>query len=120
MCILDLSKVLMYEFYYDYVKNKYDKKSELLFTNTDSLKLNFNTEIKTKDVYEDFSSDKDIFDFSNYSTKSNYYENSKKLVIEKMKDETRGLTIEEFVGLKPKMCSFLVGNNKHKKSKYTQ
>ena len=54
MCILDLSKVLMYKIRYDYIKNKYDNKSKLLFANTDSLMY----EIKTEDVYEDFSSDK--------------------------------------------------------------
>ena len=75
------------------------------------------TEIKTEGVYEDFSSDKEIFDFSNYSTKSKYYDDSNKLVIGKMKDETGGLATEEFVGLKVKMYSFLVGNSKHKKSK---
>ena len=37
MCILELSKVLMYEFLYDYIKNKYDNKSKLLFTETDSI-----------------------------------------------------------------------------------
>ena len=57
-------------------------------------------EIKTEDVY---SSNKEIFDFSNYSTKSKYYDNSNKLAIGKMKDETGGVAIEEFVGLKPKM-----------------
>ena len=74
MCILELSKILMYEFHYDYSKNKYDNKSRLLFTVTDSLMY----EIKTEDVYEDFSSDKEMFDFSNYSTKLKYYDNSNK------------------------------------------
>ena len=60
-------------------------------------------EIKTEDVYEDFSSDKEIFDFSNFSTKSKYYDNSNKLVIEEMKDEIAGVAIKELVGLKPKM-----------------
>ena len=46
MCILDLSKVLIYEFHFDYIKNKYDNKSKLLFTDTDSLMY----EIKTEDV----------------------------------------------------------------------
>ena len=99
MCILELSKVLMYEFHYDYIKNKYDNKSKLLFPDTDSLTY----EIKTEDVYEDFSSDKEMFDFSNYVTKSKYCDNSNKLVISEMKDETGGIAIEEFFGLKPKM-----------------
>ena len=47
MCILELSKVLMYEFHYEYIKNKYDNKSKLLFTGTDSLMY----EIKTEDIY---------------------------------------------------------------------
>ena len=67
ICLLELSKVLMYKFYYDHIKNKYDKKSKLLFTDIDSLMY----EIKTEDVYEDFSSNKEMLDFSNYSTKSN-------------------------------------------------
>ena len=62
MCILKLSKVLMYEFHYDYIKNRYDNKSKLFFIETDSLMY----ETKTEDVYEDFSSDKEMFDFSNY------------------------------------------------------
>ena len=56
MCVLDLSNVLMYKFYYDYIKNKYDNKSRLLFTDTDS----FIYEVKTGDVYKDFSSDKEM------------------------------------------------------------
>ena len=75
-------------------------------------------ETKTEDVWEDFSSDKDIFDFSNYSSKSKYYDNSNKLAIGNMKDETGSVAIEEFVGLKPKMYSFLVGNREHKNSNY--
>ena len=59
--------------------------------------------IKTEDVYEDFSSNKEKFDFSNNSIKSKYYRNSNKLVIKEMKDEIGGVAIEEFVGLKPKM-----------------
>ena len=58
--ILDLSKLLMYEFHYKYIKSKFDAK--LLFTDTDSLVY----EIKTEDVYEDFYRDKNLFDFSDY------------------------------------------------------
>ena len=78
--------------------------------------MNLMYEIKTEYVYEDFNSDKVIFDFSNYSTKLKYYDNSNILVIGKMKDETRGVAIEEFVGLEPKMYSFLVDNSEHKKA----
>ena len=87
---------LMYEFHYDYIKNKYGSKSRILFTNTDSLMYE---EKKTEDVYEDFSSDKEMFVFSNYSTKSKYYDNSNKLVVGKMEDETASVAIEEFVVL---------------------
>ena len=72
-------------------------------------------EIKTEDVHEDFSSNKEMLDFSNYSTKSKYYDNSNKLVIGKMKDETGGAAIKEFVELKPKMYSFLVEDNSEDK-----
>ena len=64
MCLLELNKVLMYEFHYDYIKNKYDNKSKLFLTDTDSLMY----EIKGEDVYEHFSSDKEMFNFSSYST----------------------------------------------------
>ena len=104
MCILELSKVLMYAFHFDYIKIKYDNKSKLSFTDTDSLMR----ETKTEDSYEGFSSIKEMFDFSNYLTKLKYCNNSNKLVIGKMKDETEGVEIEEFVGLKPKMYSFSV------------
>ena len=51
-------------------------------------------EIKTEDLCKYFSNDKPMFDFSNYSTKSKYYDNSNKLVVRKMKDETIGVAIE--------------------------
>ena len=75
-------------------------------------------EAKTQDVYGDFSNDKEMLDFINYSTKSKYFDNSNKLVVCKMKDETACVAIEKFVGLKPKMYSYLVDNNsEHKKTK---
>ena len=74
--------------------------------------------IKSEDVYKDFSSDKEIFDFNNYSAKSKYYHNSNKLVIGKMNDETAGIAIKDFDRLKPKMYSFLLEkNSEHKKPK---
>ena len=87
MCILELSKVLMYKFHYDYIKNKYGNNSRLLFTDFDSLMY----EIKTEDVCKDFRNDKEMFGFSNYSPKSKYYDNSSKLVVGKMRDETSKL-----------------------------
>ena len=74
-------------------------------------------EIKIEDVYKDFNSNKEMFDFSNYLTKSKYYGDSNKLPIGKMKDETGGVAIEKFVGLKTKMHLFLVDDNsEHKKA----
>ena len=55
-------------------------------------------EIKTEDSYEYFTDDQEMFDFSNYSTKSKYFDNSSKLVVGKMKDETNGVVIKEFLG----------------------
>ena len=107
MCILELCKVLPYEFHYDYIKNKYGNSSRLLFKDTDSSMY----EIKTEDVYEDFSSDKEMFDFRNYSNKPKYYDDSNKLVISKMKDETASATIEKIVEFKPKMYLFLIDGN---------
>ena len=65
---------------FDYIKNKYNNKARLLFTDTDSLMY----EIKTEDAYEDFSKDKEMFDFSNYSTKSKFYDDSNELAVIKM------------------------------------
>ena len=97
-----------------YIKNKYGNNSRLPFTDTDSLMY----EIKNEDVYDDFTNDKEMFDFSNYSTRSKYYNNSNKLVVGKMKDETAGVMTEEFVRLKQKIYSYLVNDNsEHKKAK---
>ena len=91
---------------------QYGESSRLLFTDTDSLLY----KIIAEDVYEDFSNNKEMFGFSNYSIKSKYYDNSNKLVVGKMKDQTGGVAIEEFVGLKPKMYLYLVSDNsEHKK-----
>ena len=103
----------MYKFHYDYIKNKYGNNLRILFTYTDSLTY----EIKTEDVNENFSKDKEIFDFSNYSLKSKQYDDSNKLV-GKVKDEIAGVAIEEFVGLKSKMYSFLVDDSsEHRNAK---
>ena len=81
-CILDLSKMLMYDFHYNYITKKYNNRVRLLFTNTDSLTY----EIEAEDVYKDFWNDKDMFDNSDYP-ESSYYCNANKKVIRKFKDE---------------------------------
>ena len=73
--ILDLSKLLMYEFHYKHIKSKFDAK--LLFTDTDSLVYI----IKTEDVYEDFYEDKNLFDFSDYSLNSNFFDLISKMLL---------------------------------------
>ena len=73
--------------------------AELLFTNTDSLTY----EIKSKDVYEEFFKHKYLFDFSNYPEDSRFFDPTNKRVIGKMKDESEGNIIGEFVGLNSKV-----------------
>ena len=104
MCILDLSKVLMYDFHYNFIKEKYGDRAKLLFTDTDSLCYH----ILTDDVYEDLYNHKDMFDNSVYSKSSKFYFDENKKVIGKMKDEAAGNHITSFVGLKSKMYSYLV------------
>ena len=70
--VLELIKLLMYKFHYEYVKNKFYAK--LLFTDTNSLVY----EIKTKDVYEDSYQDKNVFDFSEYPVNSKLFDETNK------------------------------------------
>ena len=106
MCILDLSKTLMYDFHYNYIKSKYGDKARLLFTDTDSLMY----EIEADDVYQDFWKDKNLFDNSDYPNNSPFYNNANKKVIGKFKDEAAGMPIVEFVGLRSKMYSYMKDN----------
>ena len=108
MCILDLSKTLMYDFHYNYIKEKYGDKAKLLFTDTDSLTC----EIEAKDVYQDFWNDKNKFDNSDYSESSPYFDKTNKKVIGKFKDEAAGVPICEFIGLRSKMYSYMKDNQK--------
>ena len=108
MCILDLSKTLMYDFHYNYIKEKYGDKAKLLFTDTDSLTY----EIEAEDVYRDFWNDKDRFDNSDYPENSLYFDKTNKKVIGKFKDEAAGIPITEFVGLRSKMYSYIKDNQK--------
>ena len=102
MCILDLSKVLMYDFHYNFIKEKYGDLVKLLFTDTDSLCYH----IETDDVYEDFYRFKDLFDNSDYKKSSKFFFDENKKVIRKFKDEAAGNPIVSFAGLKSKMYSY--------------
>ena len=108
MCILDLSKTLMYDFHYKYIKEKYGEKAKLLFTDTDSLTY----EIEAKHVYKDFFKNKDKFDNSDYPEYSPFFYKENKKVIGKFKDEAAGIPIIEFVGLRSKMYSYIKDNQK--------
>ena len=98
--VLDLTKWKMYDFHYNFIKKNFDVK--LFITDTDSLTY----EIKSENVYEKFFKWKDLFDFSNYSKDSNFFDETNKKVIGKMKDEFGVVTViefVEFVGLKTKI-----------------
>ena len=97
--LLSLCKWLIYDFHYSFIKKHFY--TELLFTETDSLTY----EIKSKDIYEEFFKRKHLFDFSNYQKYSKSFDETNKKVIAKIKDESEGKIIDEFVGLKSEMHS---------------
>ena len=110
MCILDLSKSLMYDFHYNYIRQKNGDKTKLLFTDTDSLMY----EIQTEDFYKDISADvKHRFDTSNYPDNHSPGISSgiNKKVIGMFKDEVEGKIIDEFVGLRAKLYSYKIFEN---------
>ena len=105
MCILDLSKTVMFDFHYNYIKPKYGDKAKLLFTDTDS----FMYLIETVDFFKDISEDvKDRFDTSDYPENhpSEIPTGINKKVLGMFKDEAAGKIIKEFVGLRAKLYSY--------------
>ena len=107
-----MSKTLMYDFHYNYIRKKYPE-AKLLFTDTDSLFYH----IKAEDIYSDLYKDKDLFDNSDYPKSSKFFFVENKKVIGKFKDETAGDAIIEFVGLKSKMYSYKTENKENKTAK---
>ena len=97
------SVCVLFSFHYDYFMRKYPA-AKLLFTDTDSLMY----WVETVDLYKELFADREFFDFASYDKKSPFYDPTNNKVIGKFKDETLGKPIIEFVGLRPKMYSFLV------------
>ena len=118
LSILEISKILMYEFWYDYMKPKYNNDVKLCYMDTDSFVMH----IKTNDFYKDISDDVDNrFDTSNYEVKRPLPIGKNKKVIGLMKHELGGEIIMEFIALRPKTYSYLADNDKiDKKAKGTK
>ena len=115
MCVLNLSKTLMYEFYYNRLKVRYGSRWELLYMDTDSPLL----EVEMPDVYRDMQEDLDEYDTSDYPREYYQYSAENKKVVDKMKDECAGTPIREVVYLRSKMYSVLMGSKNIKKAKGT-
>ena len=115
LSILEISKTLMYEFWYDYMKPKNNNDVKLCYMDTDSFIMN----IKTNDIYKDISNDvENRFDTSNYEVNRPLPTGKNKKVIGLMKDELGGKIITEFVTLRPKTYSFLTDDGKIKFNDY--
>ena len=107
--VLELSKYLMYDFHYNFIKKKFD--ADLLFIDTDSLTY----DIKSKDVFEEFFKYKHLCDFSEH--KSKLFDSTNKKVIGKMKDGFKGIPISKFIGSKSKMYCIVSENGEEEHSK---
>lgn len=110
MVILELSKILMYEFLYKYLKPKYGKNVQVVYTDTDSFIL----EVKTVDVYADIRNkpDIDMFDTWDYPVDNIFgIKRHNNKTIGKFKDELKGVIATEVVGLRSK-CYALRSMNK--------
>ena len=113
--ILDLSKTVMYEFYYDYMKRKYnDDKLTLCYMDMGSLIYSIETDNFYKDIAEDVAN---RFDTSGYNPNRPLPVGSNKKVISLMKDELGGEIMTEFVPLRPKMYAYKTGSAESKKCK---
>lgn len=103
--VLELRKLLMYEFHYGHILPRYGNKARLLFTDSDSLCYH----IRTDDVYHDIGGCIELYDTNNYPLDHPLHKVKNKDVIGKMKDENRGKPIIEIVGVKIKDVFFRFG-----------
>ena len=111
--VLELSKLHMYDFCYNHMMKKYGpEKAKLLFTDTDSLTY----QVYTEDLYQDMKHDLQLYDTSNYPKDHFLYSTANKKVIGKFKDETGGLPITEWIGLRAKMYSMKLNDGGEKKT----
>lgn len=112
MCILDISKVCLYEFHHDYMAPLYRDKCKIMYTDTDSLIYH----VECDDVYEMIKRDIDRFDTSDYPTDNAYgIPLANKKVPGLMKDENNVTIMTEFVGLGAKMYALRVDGKKDTK-----
>ena len=118
LSILDISKITMYEFWYDFMKSKYGNRAKLCYMDTDSFIIN----IKTEDFYKDISENvMERFDTSNYIYDRPLPKNVNKKVLGLTKDELGGGIITEFIALRPKAYSYKTNDNiQLKKAKGTK
>ena len=108
LSILDLSKTVIYEFWYDYVKPKYGENAKLCYMDKGS----FIVHVKPDDIYKDIAEDVDTrFDTSNFEIDRPLPKGENKKVIGLMKNELGGQIMKEFVGLRAKTYSYLKDNN---------
>ena len=112
MSVLDLSKHLMYNFYYNNLKKTYCDKIKLLYTDTDSVIIH----VQTEDIYQDIAQNLDNYDTSNYQPNHPLFSNTNKKIIGKFKDELGGQLLTEFIGIRPKMYSY-TGQESGKRAK---
>ena len=113
MSILDVSKTLMYEFWYDYVKPKHNKKAKLCYINTDSFVIN----IFTEDVFDYFNNDvQRWFDTSDYdkNDKRPLQTGMNKKVTRVFKDELGGKIVKEFCALRANSYAYLMDDDSKK------
>ena len=99
--VLNLSKHLMYDWYYNSLKKRYGENCTLLYTDTDSLLV----DIKTEGAYKDMAEIKDDYDFSDYPKDHPFYDETNKN--RQNESECNGIPIAEYIGLRPKLYSVL-------------